>query len=339
VIRIGEPPDGAARDLFAALNELYLAAGAPSVRAIADRTQGLSRDTVYRALTSDKPPKWSTLHDIVVALDGDVEQFREWWTAAARSTRADSRVNIAMARLTRMDKRTLLASVSKPDETVGSGTLRVAIVDDHEVVRQGLRQLFEAAGFEIAGVAADAPDAVAMVLDVQPDAVVMDVRMPNGNGIDATAEILAQRPETRVLILTSYSDDGAVREAVRAGAVGYMLKHSTGADLVQAVKEIAKGKTYWAHPKAAEFAADPANQGRPSDHPSRLTAREFEVLTLMCEGLTNQEIANRLSIRLSTTETYLMRIIAKLGTGDSGMNSRVKTVLYAIKHGLVAGPI
>jgi DNA-binding NarL/FixJ family response regulator len=333
VVPIGKPAEDAARPLFAALEKLYLAAGAPSVRAIADRTRGLSRDTVHRALTSDKPPKWSTLHKIVVALEGDVEQFREWWTAA-RSNQSDIQVNIGLISQTRAGKTTTLGAIAIMSETENSGALRVAIVDDHAVVREGLRQLFEAEGFEIAGEAADAPDAVSMVLDTQPDAVVMDVRMPSGNGIDATAEILVRRPGTRVLILTSYSDDGAVREAVRVGAMGFLLKQASGHEVVKAVRDVAAGKTYWAHPKAAELAADPANRGRLSERSPQLSQRELQILSLVCEGLTNRQIADRLSINVKTADTYLSRITSKLGTVG-----RVNTVLYAIKHGLVAGPV
>jgi DNA-binding NarL/FixJ family response regulator len=337
MIVIGERSEGAARDLFAALNELYVAAGAPSVRAIAERTHALSRDTVHRALTGDKPPKWSTLHDIVVALDGDVEQFRAWWTAAVGATHGTATSGVVVESVG--SGKTDLLVRRGLDESTSSGALRVALVDDHDIVLRGLRQLFEDAGFEIAGEAADAPDAVSMVLDAQPDVVVMDVRMPSGDGIDATAQILAQRPDTKVLVLTSYSDEGAIREAVRVGARGYLLKQTSGDDLIRAVQDVAGGKTYWAHPKAAEFAADPANHGRASERSPRLTSRELQVLALVCEGLTNHEIAGRLSISMGTTDTYISRIMAKLGTNELGANGRVKTVLYAIKHGLVAGVV
>ncbi|MBM7775963.1 DNA-binding NarL/FixJ family response regulator [Actinokineospora baliensis] len=312
MITFGEPPGEAGKALFTALRDLYVAAGAPTVRAIAERT-ALSRDTVHRALTADRVPRWATVHDIVTALDGDTERFRQLWAAAS---------GVIVTVGTGSGKTAALAAHA-------ATRLRVAIVDDHQVVLDGLRVLLEDGGFEIVGTATDTPAAVAMVLEVEPDVVVMDVRMPSGNGIDATAEILTHRSDARVLILTSYSDDPTARDAVHAGARGFLLKDVSGDELVQAVGAIANGQTHWGHPAARRAANEPKQEVRRH----RLTPRECEVLEAVSEGLSREDIAKRLNISVRTLDSHNAAIARKTGT-----RNRVQMALYAIEHGLVVPP-
>lgn len=322
VIHISRQTEGAARPLFDELNRLYLEAGAPSLRAIVARTTGISRSAIHRALTSDTVPPWATLHAIVTALNGDTATVRALWRAAVEG-REPSSAN----------------EPTPPAETHGevkAGSLRVVLVDDHEIVRQGLRDLLEDEGIEIVGEAADVNDAVAAVLETRPDVTVMDVRLPDGNGIDATAKIRAQWPQAKVIVLTSYSDDAAMLGAIQAGAAGFVLKQVLANDLLRAIRTVATGGTAWLHPRAAELAANPANRTRsqPGGHRAPLSQRELTILALMSQGMTNRQICTELAISLSTVETHVSRIMTKLHVA-----TRVEAVLYAIKHGLVAGPV
>jgi len=322
VIHIGRQARGAARPLFDELNRLYLEAGAPSLRAIAEQTTGISRSAIHRALTSDTVPSWTTLHAIVTALNGDTATVRVLWRAAVEGREP--------------------SSVDEPTpstETYGeveAGSLRVVLVDDHEIVRQGLRDLLEDEGIEIVGEADHVDNAVTVVLETRPDVTVMDVRLPVGNGIDATAEIRAQWPQAKVIVLTSYSDEAAMLGAIQAGAAGFVLKQVLANDLLQAIRAVAAGGTAWLHPRAAELAANPANRTRPlpGGHRAPLSQRELSVLTLMSQGMTNRQICIELAISLSTVETHVSRVMTKLHVA-----TRVEAVLYAIKHGLVAGPV
>lgn len=333
VTLVGGAAEGRAQALFGELNRLYVEAGAPSLRAIAERTQGLSPDTVRRSLSGASIPKWSTLSAIVIALGGDIVRVQRLWQVA---------VDLALsppARDIRDTANSLVHSLASDEvaQTVSppSTTVRVVVVDDHEVVRVGLRELFAHHGVEVVGEAVDTPDAVPMVLESKPDVVLMDVRLPSGNGIAATAEIVTRWPKARVVILTSYADETAVQAAIRAGAVGFVLKQVSGDDLVQAVRDVAGGGTCWAHPKTAELIANTTDRPGPPEPPStQLSRRELEILTLMSQGLTNRQIGQQAGIAVSTVESFVSRIMLKLGA-----NSRVDAVLRAIRYDLVVGPL
>ncbi|GAA3013125.1 response regulator [Actinokineospora diospyrosa] len=307
MITFGEPPGEAGKALFAALRELYLAAGAPTVRAIAERTE-LSRDTVHRALTADRVPRWSTLQDVVTALDGDVEQFRQLWATAMGT--ASSPVG---------------SGESTPSHQPDTGAIRVALVDDHPVMVDGLQTMLGAAGFDIVGTALDGHAAVAMVLATQPDVVLMDVVMPNGNGIDATAEIVARLPDARVLMFTMDSREETFRAAVRAGARGFLFKDTRVAELSEVIRAISAGQTHWGHPAAPRLLDEPKHG---------FTERELTVLELICGGLSRTGIADELGISVRTVDSHYAAIANKIGT-----RNRVRMALYAIEHGLVAPPV
>ena len=210
----------------------------------------------------------------------------------------------------------------------------VVIVDDQAMVRQGLRLILELAGLEVVGEAGDGAEGVSVVREHQPDVVLMDVRMPRVDGIEATRRIVAAGLPTRVLVLTTFDLDQHVYDALRAGAAGFLLKDVTADRLVAAVEQTAAGET----PMDAgvlrrvvdQFVRrlpDPYATGRLQD----LSDRESEVLALVGAGLSNPEIAERLFISVATVKSHVRHILAKLDLRD-----RVQAVVLAHESGLVA---
>lgn len=207
--------------------------------------------------------------------------------------------------------------------------IRLLIVDDHPVVREGLRSLLAAApGIEVVAEAADADAAVGAAVATQPDLVLMDLRMPGRDGVAATADVLAARPATRVVVLTTYDTDGDVLRAVEAGASGYLLKDTPRDELVAAVRAAARGATVLAPPAAATLAGAARGPARPA-----LTPREREVLDAVARGLSNPEIGRALHIGEATVKSHLLRVFEKLHVGD-----RTAAVTRAIALGIVAAP-
>ncbi|MEV0236594.1 response regulator transcription factor [Nonomuraea sp. NPDC050786] len=201
--------------------------------------------------------------------------------------------------------------------------LRVMIVDDHPVVREGLRGMLQAEpDIEVVGEAGSGDEAVAVVPRLRPDVILMDLRMPGGDGVDAIGRLGAGQ---RVVVLTTYEDDGEILRAVAAGAAGYLLKDVSRADLARSVRAAARGETVLSPSVAARLADRRAAPGPPV-----LSAREREVLELVAEGLTNAEIGRRLYIGEATVKTYLLRVFGKLGVSD-----RTSAVLAALDLGLV----
>ena len=214
--------------------------------------------------------------------------------------------------------------------------IRVLIADDHPVVRQGLRSFLESrGGITVVGEVADTEAAVAEAARLRPDVVLMDLAMPGAGGVAATRRITEQRPETRVLVLTSFAGDDEVVPAVRAGAAGYLLKDVDPAELEQAVRLVAAGERVL-HPRAASrvmaqvAAGGPAPSARPA---ASLTPREREVLALLAGGLSNRQLARRLVVSEKTVKTHVSNILAKLGLAD-----RTQAALYAVREGLVETP-
>jgi two-component system, NarL family, response regulator LiaR len=213
--------------------------------------------------------------------------------------------------------------------------IRVLVCDDHPVVRQGLRTFLDAReDLEVVAEAADGEEAVRKARHLTPDVVLMDLLLPGDlDGIAATARILEERPDARVLVLTSYADDDSVLPAVRAGAVGYLLKDVDPADLEAAIRAAHRGESVLA-PRitgAVLAAATRDDQGPPGL--DQLTAREREVLALLGEGLTNRLIARRLGVAEKTVKTHVSNLLAKLGLAD-----RTQAALLAAREGLVADP-
>jgi NarL family two-component system response regulator LiaR len=206
-------------------------------------------------------------------------------------------------------------------------TIRILVADDHAVVRQGLRMFLSLdPEFQIVGEAADGVQAVALARSLRPDVVLMDLLMPGMDGIRATAAIRAETPETEVVALTSVLEDGAVVGAVRAGAIGYLLKDAQQDELCRAIRAAAAGQVQLS-PKAAERLM---REVRAPDNPEKLTDREVEVLRLLAEGKSNKEIAHTLTIGEKTVKTHVSNILAKLG-----VVSRTQAALYAARIGLI----
>jgi DNA-binding NarL/FixJ family response regulator len=211
--------------------------------------------------------------------------------------------------------------------------IRVALVDDQALVRSGFRMILEAqSDFEIVGEAANGREAVDLAHITSIDVVLMDVRMPELDGIEATARILADKPDTRVLILTTFDLDEYVARALRAGASGFLLKDVRPAQLADAIRVVAAGDALLAPSvtrRLLDRFASTLDAG-PSADLACLTERELEILTLVAEGLSNSEIAERLFLGESTVKTHVSAVLRKLGVRD-----RVQAVIAAYDAGLV----
>ena len=212
--------------------------------------------------------------------------------------------------------------------------LRVVIADDQRVVREGLAMLIGLLdGIQVVAMAADGVDAVDQALLHRPDVVVMDLRMPNLDGAQATARIRAELPQTQVLVLTTYADDDALFPALQAGARGYLTKNASAEEIEQALSALGRGQTHLAPEVqqrlvAASLDARAAGPG-PMAPPDGLSAREVEVLTLIAAGLSNTEIARELVLSNATIKSHINHIFAKIGARD-----RAQAVHYAYDHGL-----
>ncbi len=209
--------------------------------------------------------------------------------------------------------------------------IKVMIVDDHKLVREGLKAVFDQGGeIEVVGEADSGEEALDMVLDIEPDVVLMDISMPGMNGIQCTRLLREKAPDAKVVILTMLDQEGYVYEAVKAGATGYMLKSTTSDDLMAAIKTVYEGNALL-HPEATaqllkEFVTLAENRSKDYG----LSNREMEVLQLLSEGQTNKEIAKALWISEQTVNTHVAHIFDKLGTSD-----RTETVARALRNGLV----
>jgi DNA-binding NarL/FixJ family response regulator len=207
-------------------------------------------------------------------------------------------------------------------------TIRILLVDDHSVVRKGLRSFLKYdPELEVVGEAADGAQALSLARELTPDVVVMDLLMPGMDGITATAAIRRELPETEVLALTSVLEDASVVGAVRAGAIGYLLKDTQAETLCQAIKAAAAGQVQLT-PKAAARLMQAISA---PESPEALTERETEVLRLLAQGYSNKQIAHRLNNTEKTIKTHVSRILSKLG-----VQSRTQATLYAIRTGLVS---
>jgi two-component system response regulator NreC len=210
--------------------------------------------------------------------------------------------------------------------------IRIALCDDHAVVRSGLRRILEAEpDLEVIAEAGTADEAVAVAHDAQPDVFVMDVGLPDRNGIAATAEVCEVSPATKVLVLTVHDDVAYLRRAFAAGAAGYLLKEAADIELVQAVRQVAKGRQY-VHPTlGAALLAPDAATARPAGPGGELSERELEILGFIANGLTNAEIAKQLCVSVRTVETHRAHIHQKLD-----VRTRAELVRVAREAGVLA---
>jgi two-component system, NarL family, response regulator LiaR len=209
-----------------------------------------------------------------------------------------------------------------------SGPIRVVIVDDHLLVRSGLESVLTIFDdIELVAQAESGAEAVAVCRRERPDVVLMDLVMPDMNGVEATQQVLASCPGTRVVALTSFTDEGLVEDTLRAGAIGYLMKNVSADQLADAIRAAHAGRSTLA-PEAADVLVKAVSA--PREVGDTLSAREREVLRLMAEGLTNADIADRLVIGVSTVKTHVSSVIAKLGC-----STRTEACALAIRRGLV----
>ncbi|HEY5026145.1 MAG TPA: response regulator transcription factor [Acidimicrobiales bacterium] len=222
------------------------------------------------------------------------------------------------------------------DQAVGAdpgrnaGELRILIVDDHEVLRTGTRQVLEASGdIVVVGEADDGNAALAMIDELDPNVVLIDIRLPDRSGIDVARHVTLTHPHVRVVILSAYDDDEFVRAALDAGATGYLLKTMARDELVAAVRVAAQGITVLDPSLSPRLAGTHSSWG-PGGAP-RLTWREREAVELVAEGLSNKAIAARLGVSVRTVEGHLNHVFTKLG-----VESRTELVRYVLTQGLIA---
>lgn len=213
---------------------------------------------------------------------------------------------------------------------------RLLLCDDHAMFRQGLRSILETEeGFRVIGEAANGREAIRHALDTRPDVVLMDIQMPELDGVAATQAILAERPEIKVIILTMYRQDHYVFEAIKAGARGYLLKDADADDLVDAIHRVAAGETLLSAEMAASVLDEFRRYGelpRHAEHTiSELSEREESILRLLAQGRTNQEIAEALGVSEKTVRNRLSEIFSKLR-----LNNRTQAALYALREGIAS---
>ena len=209
-------------------------------------------------------------------------------------------------------------------------TLRLLVVDDHEVVRQGLVALLDRReGFQVVAEAGTVAEAIEQAERFQPEIVIMDVRLPDGSGIEACREIRERRPETRIIMLTSYPDEEAVLSAIVAGASGYLLKQVRARDLVAAIQAVGRGESLL-DPAVTEKVLDRVRRiatGTYTDELAQLTSQEQKILLLVAEGKTNKEIAAEIFLSDKTVKNYVSSILSKLN-----LERRAQAAAFVAKH-------
>ncbi len=213
-----------------------------------------------------------------------------------------------------------------------TGLIRVLVVDDHEIVRKGIRALLsKERGIQAVGEAANGVDAVSQAKALDPDVVLMDLVMPRMDGIEATRQITTAQSNVRVLVLTSFAADDKVFPAIKAGALGYLLKDSSPAELIQAIRQVHQGQPSLDSSIALKVFQEMAHPTPESPSANGLTEREEEVLRLIAHGKSNREIAEELSVAEITVSKHVSNILGKLH-----LASRTQAALYALKEGLAS---
>lgn len=213
--------------------------------------------------------------------------------------------------------------------------IRILLADDHTLMRRGLRALLERQnGFAVVAEAADGREAVEIAAAVNPDVAVIDIGMPNLNGIEAARRITEKRPETAVVILSMHADESYVLRALKSGARGYLLKDSPEEDLIHAIRAVHNGKAFFSPEISKMLAEDYMRQMRQrgvEDSYELLTPREREILQMLGEGNSNKEVATKLNLSLHTVETHRGNLLEKLN-----LHSTAELILYAVRKGVVA---
>jgi len=213
-----------------------------------------------------------------------------------------------------------------------AGTIRVLVVDDHAIIRKGIRAVLDLEpGIDLAGEAENGLQAVELEKELHPDVILMDLMMPEMDGIAAIKQIIAQRPKARILVLTNFAGEEMIFPAIKAGAVGYHLKDSSPETLIEAIRQVSQGVASL-HPSIAKKVLDELhNSGRQKLSEEPLTQRELEVLRRLAQGRENKEIADELVISEATVRTHVSNILGKLH-----LASRTQAALYALREGLAS---
>jgi DNA-binding NarL/FixJ family response regulator len=214
-----------------------------------------------------------------------------------------------------------------------SQTVRIFLLDDHEIVRRGIRDLLEAQdGLTVVGEAGTAAEALEAIPQLLPDVAVLDARLPDGSGIEVCRDVRAAHAQVNVIILTSYDDDEALFSAIMAGAAGYALKQIRGNDLVDAVRRVAEGQSLLDPAVTAQVLDRIRNAPAPKDPLAELTAQERRILTLIGQGMTNRQIATEMYLAEKTVKNYVSQLLSKLG-----LQRRTQAAVLAEKHRLSGG--
>ena len=212
--------------------------------------------------------------------------------------------------------------------------VRVFLLDDHEIVRRGVKELLESEGdLEVVGEAGTAAEALARIPPTRPDVAVLDVRLPDGDGVQVCRAIRSAHPEIHCLMLTSFADDEALFQAIMAGASGYVLKQIKGADVVDAVRSVAAGRSLL-DPSVTARVVERLRNGQEEDELlARLSPQERNILRLIADGLTNRQIAEQVHLAEKTVKNYVSNLLSKLG-----MERRTQAAVYAARLGSQRGP-
>jgi DNA-binding NarL/FixJ family response regulator len=208
-----------------------------------------------------------------------------------------------------------------------AGVIRVFLLDDHEIVRRGLHELVESAGdMEVVGEAGTAEEAYGRIPATNPDVAVLDVRLPDGNGVEVCREVRSKRPDIHCLMLTSFSDDEALFDAIMAGASGYVLKQIRTNELIEAIRAVAEGRSLL-DPQATAKVLERLRAGDASDERLKhLTEQERRILGYLADGLTNRQIADEMFLAEKTVKNYVSNVLAKMG-----MHRRTEAAVYAAR--------
>ena len=209
-------------------------------------------------------------------------------------------------------------------------TIRVLIADDHEVVRTGIKSILANTDIEIIGEATSGEEAVKMALEMDPDLVLLDIRMPGNDGLNALGRIKLDRPKMPILVLSTYDNPTYVARAVALGANGYLLKTATQEEVVDAVRRVSEGENIWTRDELRRVTGALATPRLSDDIEVPLTRRESEVLRQLAHGLTNKEIAQALGISYETVKEHVQHILRKVGVAD-----RTQAAVWAVRKGLV----
>jgi NarL family two-component system response regulator LiaR len=230
-----------------------------------------------------------------------------------------------------MRKQTNMRSDIRSRPLADRSTIQVLIADDHAIVRKGIRALLATEpGIEVVGEASNGQEVLAIARQMKPDIVLMDLVMPGMDGLEATRLLTAQLPQIHILVLTSFDGDDSVFPAIKAGALGYLLKDTDPEDLIQAIQQVHQGESSL-HPSIARRLIRRISEPlQPSTELDALTDREVQVLRLVALGKSNREIAERLTISEATVRTHVSNILAKLS-----LCSRTQAALYALRQGLI----